>query len=148
MGAGVVLFSRGNLFFEPRAARGVFFRRTQGKKTRAHPKRKPTPTHHPTNMPPKKQSRTGGKRRSSGDAFQVALTKPAIRRLCRRGGVKRISGHIYESVRTNIAKPFLEKLLSDAVTYMEHGRRKTIMAMDIVYAYKHQTGKSYYGAKA
>jgi len=42
------------------------------------------------------------------------ITKPAIRRLARRGGVKRISSFIYD----------------------EHARRKTVTAMDWVFALK------------
>jgi histone H4 len=53
------------------------------------------------------------------------ITKPAIRRLARRGGVKRISGTIYEETRS-VLKAFLEHLIKDTVTYTEHGRRKTV----------------------
>ena len=38
------------------------------------------------------------------------ITKPAIRRLARRGGVKRISGLIYEETR-GVLKVFLENVL-------------------------------------
>ena len=44
------------------------------------------------------------------------ITKPAIRRLARRGGVKRISGLIYEETR-GVLKVFLENVIRDAVTY-------------------------------
>ncbi|KAD3336422.1 hypothetical protein E3N88_31941 [Mikania micrantha] len=54
------------------------------------------------------------------------ITKPAIRRLARRGGVKRISGLIYEETR-GVLKIFLENVIRDAVTYTEHARRKTDM---------------------
>jgi histone H3/H4 len=37
------------------------------------------------------------------------ITKPAIRRLARRGGVKRISGLIYEETR-GVLKTFLENV--------------------------------------
>uniref|UniRef100_A0A6V7QYE2 Histone H4 n=1 Tax=Ananas comosus var. bracteatus TaxID=296719 RepID=A0A6V7QYE2_ANACO len=47
------------------------------------------------------------------------ITKPAIRRLARRGGVKRISGLIYEETR-GVLKIFLENVIRDAVTYTEH----------------------------
>ena len=50
------------------------------------------------------------------------ITKPAIRRLARRGGVKRISGLIYEETR-GVLKVFLENVVRDAVTYTEHARR-------------------------
>ncbi|XDV52480.1 hypothetical protein PO909_021207 [Leuciscus waleckii] len=59
------------------------------------------------------------------------ITKPAIRRLARRGGVKRISGLIYEETR-GVLKVFLENVIRDAVTYTEHAKRKTVTAMDVV----------------
>jgi len=71
------------------------------------------------------------------------ITKPAIRRLARRGGVKRISGLIYEETR-GVLKLFLENLIRDSVTYCEHARRKTITAKDVVYALKRQ-GKTLHG---
>jgi histone H4 len=71
------------------------------------------------------------------------ITKPAIRRLARRGGVKRISGLIYEETR-GVLKVFLENVIRDAVTYTEHARRKTVTAMDVVYALKRQ-GNTLYG---
>jgi len=71
------------------------------------------------------------------------ITKPAIRRLARRGGVKRISGLIYEETR-GVLKVFLENVIRDAVTYTEHARRKTVTAMDVVYALRRQ-GRTLYG---
>merc|ERR1719166_123996 len=71
------------------------------------------------------------------------ITKPAIRRLARRGGVKRISGLIYEETRA-VLKTFLENVLRDSITYTEHARRKTVTALDIVYALKRQ-GRTIYG---
>eukprot|EP00761_Pharyngomonas_kirbyi_P011300 gb/GECH01011325.1/.p1 GENE.gb/GECH01011325.1/~~gb/GECH01011325.1/.p1 ORF type:complete len:104 (+),score=23.07 gb/GECH01011325.1/:1-312(+) len=71
------------------------------------------------------------------------ITKPAIRRLARRGGVKRISAMIYEETRS-VLKSFLEATVRDAVTYTEHARRKTVTAMDVVYALKRQ-GRTIYG---
>ena len=50
------------------------------------------------------------------------ITKPAIRR---RGGVKRISGLIYEETR-GVLKVFLENVIRDAVTYTEHAKRKSL----------------------
>ena len=71
------------------------------------------------------------------------ITKPAIRRLARRGGVKRVSGLIYEETR-GVLKVFLENVIRDSVTYTEHARRKTVSAMDVVYALKRQ-GRVLYG---
>ena len=85
------------------------------------------------------------------------ITKPAIRRLARRGGVKRISGLIYEETRgvlkvglklmsklVMLSQVFLENVIRDAVTYTEHAKRKTVTAMDVVYALKRQ-GRTLYG---
>ncbi|ROL46346.1 Histone H2A [Anabarilius grahami] len=55
------------------------------------------------------------------------ITKSAIRRLARRGGVKRI----YEETRG-----VLENVIRDTVTYTEHVKGKTVTAMDVVYALK------------
>ena len=71
------------------------------------------------------------------------ITKPAIRRLARRGGVKRISGLIYEETR-NVLKAFLQGVVRDAITYTDHADRATVSAMDVVYALKRQ-GRTLYG---
>nr|XP_055048331.1 histone H4-like [Misgurnus anguillicaudatus] len=87
----------------------------------------------------------GGKGLGKGGAkrHRKGITKPAIRRLARRGGVKRISGLIYEETR-GVLKVFLENVIRDAVTYTEHAKRKTVTAMDVVYALKRQ-GRTLYG---
>ena len=43
-----------------------------------------------------------------------------------------------------ILRIFLEKVIRDAVTYTEHDKRKTVTAMDVVYALKRQ-GRTLYG---
>ena len=83
------------------------------------------------------------KRTSKEKEVILGITKPAIRRLARRGGVKRISHNIYEETRT-VLRGFLENVVRDAVVYTEHARRKTVTAMDVVYALKRQ-GRSLYG---
>ncbi|MGH0151232.1 UNVERIFIED_CONTAM: hypothetical protein FKN15_019582 [Acipenser sinensis] len=71
---------------------------------------------------------------------QVGGNNP-LHRLARRGGVKRISGLIYETRR--VLKVFLENVIRDAVTYTEHTKRKTVTAMDMVYALKRQSRTLY-----
>lgn len=73
------------------------------------------------------------------------ITKPAIRRLARRGGVKRISGLIYDETR-GVLKLFLESVIRDAVTYTEHAKRKTVTSLDVIYALKRQ-GRTLYGVR-
>jgi histone H4 len=70
------------------------------------------------------------------------ITKPAIRRLARRGGVKRISTFIYDDARS-VLKHFLESVVRDSVTYTEHAKRKTVTALDVVHALKRQ-GRTLY----
>lgn len=71
------------------------------------------------------------------------VTKPAIRRLARRGGVKRISGLVYEETR-GVLKTFLENIIRDTVAYTEHAHRKTVTAMDVIMALK-RNGRTLYG---
>jgi histone H4 len=88
----------------------------------------------------------GGAKRASKRMVKetiLGITKPAIRRLARRGGVKRISSLIYDETR-NVLKAFLENVVRDAVTYTEHAKRKTVTALDVIYALKRQ-GKTLYG---
>ncbi|KAH8605998.1 hypothetical protein ERJ75_001560800 [Trypanosoma vivax] len=51
----------------------------------------------------------------------------------RRGGVKRISGVIYDEVR-GVLKSFVEGVVRDATAYTEYSRKKTVTAMDVVNA--------------
>src|ERR1700685_4670031 len=60
----------------------------------------------------------------------LGITKPAIRRLARRGGVKRISAMIYEETR-GVLKTFLEGVIRDAVTYTEHAKRELTLNRDL-----------------
>ena len=72
-----------------------------------------------------------------------AVTKGSIRRLARRGGVKRISAELYEEVRKTL-KSFVEGVVRDATAYTEHARRKTVTAGDVVNALR-KRGKILYG---
>jgi histone H4 len=72
------------------------------------------------------------------------VTNPAIRRLARRGGVKRISRLVYDETR-GVLKTFLEGVIRDAIIYTEYSRRKTVTAMDVAHALK-RNGRMMYGA--
>ncbi|RHZ71857.1 hypothetical protein Glove_251g34 [Diversispora epigaea] len=71
------------------------------------------------------------------------ITKPDIRRLARRGGVKRISAQIYDNAR-NALKDFLTDTLKDVIAYVEYERKKTIGVMEILLALKRR-GQTLYG---
>jgi histone H4 len=71
------------------------------------------------------------------------ITKPAIRRLARRGGVKRISGEVYDDVRLAL-RDFLKKIINDATIYCEYAHRKTVTAGDVVNSLR-RNGRELYG---
>lgn len=70
------------------------------------------------------------------------ITKPAIRRLSRKGSVKRTSRMATEESR-NVLRTFLDKALRDAVTYTEHAGRRTVTALDVVLGLKGQNTNLY-----
>lgn len=71
------------------------------------------------------------------------LTVAAIRRLARRGGVKRISSDIYPEVR-DAMKEFLNHVIKDTIVFTESAGRVTVLVSDVVYALK-RNGKTIYG---
>ena len=87
----------------------------------------------------------GGRGRKGKDQRSVLdrISSGSIRRLARRGGVKRISAGIYADTRLVIHQ-FLSGVLNDAITYTHHARRKTVTTSDVVYALKRQ-GRTIYG---
>ncbi|KAM0297796.1 hypothetical protein ACHAPM_009077 [Fusarium culmorum] len=83
---------------------------------------------------------TGGKTILGGKRHRKILrdnihgiTKPAIRRLARRGGVKRISAGIYEEIRTAL-KARLETILQNCVIYVEYRNAKTVTVQDVIHS--------------
>ncbi|KFG88200.1 GK12392-like protein [Metarhizium anisopliae] len=71
------------------------------------------------------------------------ITKPAIRRLARRGGVKRISADIYDESR-RVLRLKLEEILRICVVYVEHRQAKTVTVDDVIFALR-QIGRPIYG---
>ena len=71
------------------------------------------------------------------------ITNGALRRLARRGGVKRISFASHAHVR-DFVDDFLGKIVRDTLTFTEHRKAVTISAMDVVYALK-RNGRVLYG---
>ncbi|KAK3100787.1 hypothetical protein FSP39_025317 [Pinctada imbricata] len=79
--------------------------------------------------------------RLSGN-YKLNPTKSAIKRVARRGGVKRISAFTYEETR-GVLRVYLENLIRDAIQYMECGKRKTVTVTDVENALRFQ-GKPMY----
>ena len=65
-----------------------------------------------------------------------AITKAAIARLARRGGVKRMSRLIYDEIR-GVMKMFLEFVIRDAIIYTNYCERRTVTIIDVIYVLKH-----------
>jgi len=63
------------------------------------------------------------------DSIQ-GITKPAMRRLAHVGGVKTMSGIIYEDIRS-ILKIFLEKQVYNSLVYTDYCKRKTVSVKDV-----------------
>ena len=71
------------------------------------------------------------------------ISKGDLRRLARRGGVKRIGLAIYEDARMAM-RDFLTDVIKNAVAVVELRRRQTLTVKDVIYALKTR-GRSLYG---
>lgn len=58
------------------------------------------------------------------------ITKPALLRIARRAGVKRMSGLCYDELRKLILKK-LETIIEKSMTFTEIAKRKKLMAKDV-----------------
>ena len=77
------------------------------------------------------------KKKVSKSKNENEISNASIRRLARRGGVMRMSGLVDEETRGTL-KSFLERVILDASVYTEFAGRRTMTAMDVVYALKRQ----------
>ncbi|RUS21674.1 hypothetical protein BC937DRAFT_91912 [Endogone sp. FLAS-F59071] len=66
--------------------------------------------------------------RNSIPPIQTQVTRPAIRRLARRGGVKRISADV----------------LHDIIVFVDYKKRKTVTTIEVIYALR-KRGTPIYG---
>ena len=60
------------------------------------------------------------------------ITKLAIRRLARRGGVKRLTDLMYEEIR-GVFKASLQPIIEATVCYTEHARRRTVTRQNLIH---------------
>ena len=72
-----------------------------------------------------------------------SVSQGSIRRLARRGGVKRIAGPVYGEVR-DVLRKFVEGVVRDATAYTEHAKRRTVTVGDIVQSLR-KRGRALYG---
>ena len=86
-------------------------------------------------------------KRHKGQKRAAVISCPGIRRLARRGGVKRMEQKICSEItdrKDGVLVKFLTQIVHDAVAITEHAKRKTVTALDVVYALK-RNGKTLYG---
>lgn len=88
---------------------------------------------------------TGGKEAVSGtgkrhrnfrysDSIQ-GITKPAIRRMARRGGVKRMSGDVYGEIR-GVLRKVLTPVIETMIALTQYKKQSTVTAAAALYALK------------
>lgn len=81
-----------------------------------------------------------GKWRAKNKAY---IGTPSIKRLARKGGVKRLGRGVYDETRACL-REYLSKILRDLCLLVEHANRYTVTTMDVVYALK-RNGHTLYG---
>ena len=76
------------------------------------------------------------KRRRPIDRVAVqGVTNPALKRLARRGGVKRINAAVYDTARRAL-RDFLRRVVADTVVLTEYASRRTVVLQDVILALK------------
>ncbi|CAH0015412.1 unnamed protein product [Clonostachys rhizophaga] len=78
-----------------------------------------------------------------GSSRHRKVVRDSIRGITRRGGVKRISGNIYEDCRKAL-KDHLSEILRICVMYVEYRSAKTVTVNDVIYSLR-QIGRPIYG---
>jgi histone H4 len=73
-----------------------------------------------------------------------AITNPAITRLARMAGVKKVGSDVFPEVR-NVIHTKVDMIVKHALTYMEHAHRRKLMLDDVKHAYESWMGKKMYG---
>lgn len=80
---------------------------------------------------------------SASSLLQNNLTHNEIKRLARRGGVKRMSGQVYDEIN-GVLRDFLGNVVQKAVIFSQHAHRMHVVLGDVIMALKSQ-GITLYG---
>lgn len=89
--------------------------------------------------------KTAGKRHvnSARPSDVSAIGNPGLRRLARKGGVKRVSNESFDAGR-EMLNQFVNSIVRDAVIFSEAAQRKTVTASDVNMSLK-RNGCALYG---
>lgn len=71
------------------------------------------------------------------------ISKPAIKRIARRAGVKRVGAGCFAEINS-AGKSYIKDILKIACVYATHAKRKTISCTDVLYSLK-RMGVKYMG---
>lgn len=82
-------------------------------------------------------------RRHRRPVANARLSTGEIKRLARRGGVRRMGGGTADAMRSAL-RGFLTGVIKDAVVLCEHSRRRTVYASDVVLALKRSGSSSWH----
>lgn len=85
------------------------------------------------------------KRKGEMDALN-GITKPAIKRLSWRGGIKRVGANLFKPLRDKLQEDLLA-VLGHSITMTTHRNRETVSAMDVVFGGLRRKGINFYGAE-
>jgi histone H3/H4 len=92
-------------------------------------------TGRPATKSPATKSNPNGLQRRRRPEQGVVINRPAIKRICRRAGTKRLTREFLENVREEI-NDYLGRLVRDSIIYCTHFQRGTIMSRDVQYSLK------------
>ena len=89
--------------------------------------------------------KTGAKRIRNiiGKPVKAQISKPGLRRLCRRAGSTRVAHSVYE-ILTNLIVDWVKNIVKKCCVYTEHAGRKTVVCVDVIYALR-RCGLMLYG---
>ena len=89
--------------------------------------------------------KTGAKRirNIAGRPFKAQISKPGLRRLCRRAGSTRVAHGCYDKL-VKIINEWVKNIVKKCCIYTEHSGRKTVVCIDVIYALR-RCGLMLYG---
>lgn len=86
---------------------------------------------------------TQRRRLEKGKGSSRGITKPSLKRVARRAGVKHITAQVLKDLPI-VIREFVAKNVGNAALYTQHSRRHTISCLDVTTALKH-LGRPIYG---
>lgn len=121
--------------------KGLTGRSPETNKKNLSPDMTPTVSHPDGSSP----ARSGalGRRHRRPPLAGTRLSNGELKRLARRGGVRRMGGDVTDEMRLAL-RMFLSGVIKDAVVLSEHSRRHTVYTSDVILALKRAGSSSWH----